>query len=113
MADGAVHLGITGLDVVMEHGGSEVVVVHDGLGYGHCELVLAVPEAWIDVERMTDLVDIALDFREHKALLRIATKFTSDPPSCTNTVSTISRWSSRRAPWKSRLPWVTPMPYAT
>ncbi len=78
MADGAVHLGITGLDVVMEHGGSEIVVVHDGLGYGHCELVLAVPEAWIDVERMTDLMDIALDFREHKRRnLRIATKFTS------------------------------------
>jgi ATP phosphoribosyltransferase len=78
ISDGAVHLGFTGLDVVMEHGSDEVVVVPDNLGYGHCELVIAVPEAWIDVERMSDLVDVALDFREHKRRnLRVATKFTN------------------------------------
>jgi ATP phosphoribosyltransferase len=78
IADGTVHMGFTGLDVVLEHPSSELVVVHDNLGYGACELVMAVPEAWLDVEGMNDLVDISLDFREHKHRnLRIATKFTN------------------------------------
>lgn len=78
IADGAVHLGITGLDVVAEHGSKDVVVVHDHLGYGHCDLVLASPEGWLDVEYMSDLVDVSLDFREAKRRnLRVATKFTS------------------------------------
>lgn len=77
-ADGTVHLGITGLDVVQEHPGNDLVVVHDDLGYGGCELVLAVPENWLDVDSMDDLVDISLDFREHKRRnLRIASKFTN------------------------------------
>lgn len=77
-ADGTVHLGITGLDIVQEHPGNDLIVVHDDLGYGACELVLAVPETWLDVDSITDLVDISLDFREHKRRnLRIATKFTN------------------------------------
>lgn len=78
--DGTVDLGITGLDVVREyaHTDDEVLVIHDDLGYGACELVVAVPEAWIDVETMTDLADVALDFREHRRRnLRVATKFTA------------------------------------
>ena len=78
IADGAVHLGITGLDIVKEHPSGELVVVHDNLGYGACELVLAVPESWLDVDCMNDLIDISLDFREQKHRnLRIATKFTN------------------------------------
>mgnify|MGYP005845651583 CR=1 FL=1 len=78
IADGAVHLGITGLDIVEEHPSHEMIVLHDNLGYGQCELVIAVPETWIDVEYMSDLVDISLDFRENKRRnLRVATKFTN------------------------------------
>ncbi len=78
VADGTVHMGITGLDVVMEHPSDELLVVHDNLGYGACELIIAVPESWLDVDCMSDLVDISLDFREHKHRnLRIATKFTN------------------------------------
>lgn len=78
IADGTVHLGITGLDIVKEHPSNELVVVHENLGYGACELVLAVPEAWLDVDCMSDLVDISLDFREQKRRnLRIASKFTN------------------------------------
>lgn len=77
VSDGAVHLGITGLDIVAEHGGDDLVIVHEDLDYGHCDLVLAVPETWLDVESMADLVDVSLDFREHKHRnLRIATKYT-------------------------------------
>lgn len=77
--DGTVDLGITGLDVVQELSGGldDVIVLHNNLHYGACQLVVAVPEAWIDVDMMADVVDISLDFREGKRRnLRIATKFT-------------------------------------
>jgi ATP phosphoribosyltransferase len=80
VADGTAALGITGLDVLEELAGSDQAVwaIHPNLGYGDCDLVLAVPEAWIDVETMTDVADIALDFRERQHRnLRIATKFTN------------------------------------
>lgn len=76
VADGTVQLGITGFDVVREHPSDNVIVIHNGLGYGHCQLMVAVPEAWIDVEGMADLVDVAQDFRErYQRNLRIATTY--------------------------------------
>src|SRR5260221_5635957 len=80
VAEGTVELGITGLDVVQEIAGGtdDVMILHENLRYGACQLVVAVPEAWIDVDTMADVVDISLDFREHKRRnLRIATKFTN------------------------------------
>jgi ATP phosphoribosyltransferase len=77
VSDGTAHLGITGLDVVYEHPSEHTIVIHDALGYGHCQLVIAVPEAWVDVETMDDLIDVALDFRENKGRnIRIATTYT-------------------------------------
>jgi ATP phosphoribosyltransferase len=76
VADGTAQLGITGLDVVHEYGSDDLVVIHPELRYGHCRLVVAVPESWIDVDTMTDLGEIALDFRETKGRnLRIATTY--------------------------------------
>ncbi|MCS7071856.1 MAG: ATP phosphoribosyltransferase [Anaerolinea sp.] len=76
VADGTAQLGITGLDVVHEYGSDELVVIHPELRYGHCRLVVAVPEAWIDADTMIDLAEIALDFRETKGRnLRIATTY--------------------------------------
>lgn len=80
LADGTVDLGITGLDVVHELAGGldDVIVLHENLRYGNCQLLVAVPEAWLDVDTMADVVDISLDFREGKRRpLRIATKFTN------------------------------------
>jgi ATP phosphoribosyltransferase len=80
VADGTVELGISGLDVVQELAGNndDVIVLHENLRYGGCQLVFAVPEAWIDVDTMADVVDVSLDFREQKQRnLRIATKFTN------------------------------------
>src|SRR5262249_18577094 len=55
-----------------------VIILHDNLRYGACQLTLAVPEAWIDVDTMADVVDVSLDLREHKRRnLRVATKFTN------------------------------------
>jgi ATP phosphoribosyltransferase len=78
VSDGTVDLGITGLDVYHEIMGEsdDAVIVHENLRYGACQLLMAVPEAWLDVETMADVVDIALDMRENKRRnLRVATKF--------------------------------------
>ena len=46
------------------------------LGFGHADVVVAVPDAWADVETMADLDDVAAEFRQiHKRQLRIATKY--------------------------------------
>jgi len=77
VADGTAQLGITGLDVVHEYSDENVVVIHDDLEYGHCELVVAVPESWLDVEDMADLVDVSLDIRRTQQRdLRVATTYT-------------------------------------
>ncbi len=76
VADGTAQLGVTGLDVVYEHPHDDVVVVHGDLRYGHCKLIVAVPEAWIDVSSILDLAEVALDFREQQGRnLRVATKY--------------------------------------
>jgi ATP phosphoribosyltransferase len=76
VADGTGQLGITGFDVVREHPHEDVVVVHEKLGFGQCSLVVAIPETWVDVENMADLLDVALDFRENQRRnLRVATKY--------------------------------------
>ncbi|MBI4200043.1 MAG: ATP phosphoribosyltransferase [Chloroflexi bacterium] len=70
-------LGIVGLDRYTEghrEAGAGLLVCED-LGYGRCELVTAVPEAWIDVTEMADLADLAAEFRERGRDLRVATKY--------------------------------------
>lgn len=75
--EGSADLGVTGYDVVAEkgEGHDDVVVIWDKLGYGKCELVLAVPENWVDVSSIEDLADLTLTFREKGKNLRIATKY--------------------------------------
>jgi ATP phosphoribosyltransferase len=76
VADNTAQFGITGLDVVYEYPHENVMIIHDNLGYGECRLLVAVPESWLDVSIMSDLADVALDFREmHKRNLRVATTF--------------------------------------
>jgi ATP phosphoribosyltransferase len=75
---GQVHLGITGEDLVRENiidaDGRVEILRH--LGFGHAEVVVAVPQCWIDVRRMADLQEIALSFPPaHGRRLRIATKY--------------------------------------
>jgi len=77
VVDGTAQLGITGYDVVHENQHENIVLIYDKLGYGHCQLVVAVPEAWVDVEAIEDLAEIVFDFRERKGRnLRIATTYT-------------------------------------
>jgi ATP phosphoribosyltransferase len=76
VSDGTVELGITGLDVVYENMNDKLLIIHDKLNYGQCSLVIGVPEAWIDVESVADLVEVANDIREKQHRnLRVATTF--------------------------------------
>jgi ATP phosphoribosyltransferase len=78
LAQGAVHLGVTGEDLVREMipESDERVVLIDPLGFGHANVVVAVPQAWIDVRQMADLDDVATAFRhKHDRKMRIATKY--------------------------------------
>ncbi len=78
VSDGTAQLGVTGLDVVREHPHEDLIVIHDDLRYGDCKLLVAVPEAWVDVESMIDLTEVALDFRENKRRnLRVATTYSN------------------------------------
>jgi ATP phosphoribosyltransferase len=75
---GAVHAGITGRDQVEESVPDFPARVDfvAPLGYGRCDVVVAVPEPWIDVETMEDLDDVAGEFRaRHGRRLTVATKY--------------------------------------
>ncbi len=75
--EGSAELGITGMDRLLEYREDErrAAVIVNNLGYGRCDLVLAVPEAWLDVTSLADLADLALEFRQEGKQLRIATKY--------------------------------------
>ena len=78
LAQGAVHLGVTGEDLVREKiaRADDKVVLLDGLGFGFANVVVAVPQAWIDVRSMDDLDDVATAFRlKHDRRMRVATKY--------------------------------------
>lgn len=75
---GNVELGVTGEDLARE-----TVAASDAkldfrvcLGFGHADVVVAIPDSWVDVETMADLDDVAAEFRQrHGRQLRIATKY--------------------------------------
>ena len=74
LAQGLVHLGVTGEDLVREMiaDADAKVVLIEGLGFGHANVVVAVPQAWIDVHGMADLDDVATAFRmKHDRKMRL------------------------------------------
>jgi ATP phosphoribosyltransferase len=75
---GAVHFGVTGEDQIRETIADvdARVVLIDRLGFGEANVVVAVPQAWIDVRTMADLDDVATAFRvTHDRKMRVATKY--------------------------------------
>ncbi|MCZ6614775.1 MAG: ATP phosphoribosyltransferase, partial [Chloroflexi bacterium] len=75
--EGSADIGIVGLDRFSEshvEGGDGFVIAQD-LEYSRCELVMAVPETWVDVTHMADIADLAVEFRERGRELRVATKY--------------------------------------
>jgi ATP phosphoribosyltransferase len=78
LAQGAVHLGVAGEDLVRETiaDAESRVVFLERLDFGHANVVVAVPQAWIDVRNMADLDDVATSFRaRHGRKMRVATKY--------------------------------------
>ena len=75
---GNVHLGITGEDLIRETAPeltASVALIH-ALGFGYANVVVAVPQAWIDISTMADLDDVCAAFaHRHRRRLRIATKY--------------------------------------
>lgn len=80
LKSGRVHMGVTGEDLIREtlaDVDSTVEFVRP-LGFGRADVVVAVPDCWIDVDRMADLEDVAAQFaRMHGRRLRVATKYMS------------------------------------
>jgi ATP phosphoribosyltransferase len=78
LAQGTIHFGVTGEDLVREtmpDADARVLMV-DGLGFGFANVVVAVPQAWIDVRSMQDLDDVATAFHAKRGKrMRVATKY--------------------------------------
>ena len=75
--EGSADLGIVGLDRYLESykkGGDSIPIIDD-LGYGRCELVIGVPEGWIDIFSIEDLAELSLEFRSQGRELRVASKY--------------------------------------
>jgi ATP phosphoribosyltransferase len=78
LAAGRIHLGVTGEDLIRERipGWQSRATLVAPLGFGHADLVVAVPAFWVDVETMADLDEVAEAFRaRHGHGLRVATKY--------------------------------------
>ena len=75
---GSVDFGVTGEDLVREGLADADARVEFAarLGFGHADVIVAVPDIWFDVETMADLGDVAAEFRaRHGRRLAIATKY--------------------------------------
>ena len=87
VVSGGVAMGVTGLDLVWEAADEDDAGIGERtafgaarlqarLGFGHANVVLAVPSVWFDVASMDDLADVAAEFRaRHGRRLRVATKY--------------------------------------
>ena len=78
LAAGRIHLGVTGSDLVREGLADWPAQVAElaPMGFGHADLIIAVPAAWVDVDTLDDLDAAAASFRaRHGFRLRIATKY--------------------------------------
>ncbi|KMK66108.1 ATP phosphoribosyltransferase [Puniceibacterium sp. IMCC21224] len=78
LAAGRIHLGVTGTDLIREKlvQWDQKVEPLAELGFGFADLIVAVPQAWVDVDTLDDLDAAAAAFRAaHGFRLRIATKY--------------------------------------
>ncbi|MGJ8621713.1 MAG: ATP phosphoribosyltransferase [Yoonia sp.] len=78
LAAGNIHLGVTGSDLVREKLANWDARVSElaRMGFGGADLIIAVPQAWVDVSTLDDLDAAAAAFRrKHGFRLRIATKY--------------------------------------
>jgi ATP phosphoribosyltransferase len=80
LGEGTVHLGVAGEDLIREAmpDADERVELLAPLGFGNANVVVATPQAWIDVRTMADLEDVAALFHARRGRrMRVATKYIS------------------------------------
>jgi ATP phosphoribosyltransferase len=78
LAAGAAHFGVTGEDLVREQvaDADRRLLLLAPLGFGRANVVVAAPQAWIDVRNMADLEDVAATFHARRGeRMRVATKY--------------------------------------
>ena len=83
LGDGTLDVGISGLDLLNESEKSlqDKIGIKQKLNFGSADLVVAVPDDWIDVQTVADLEEVAFDIRSKRnTRLRVATKY----PNLTN-----------------------------
>ena len=83
LGDGTLDLGISGLDLFKESDKilQSKINVQKKLDFGNADLVIAVPDDWIDVQTIADLEEVSFDIRSKRNYrLRVATKY----PNLTN-----------------------------
>ncbi|MDC0344074.1 ATP phosphoribosyltransferase [Pelagibacteraceae bacterium] len=83
LSDGSLDVGISGFDLLNESlpGIKKHILIYKRLSFGFADLVVAVPQDWIDVQTIADLEEISFNFKDKiYGKLRIATKY----PNLTN-----------------------------
>ncbi len=83
LGDGTIDVGISGLDLLNESEKNlqDKISIRQKLNFGNADLVVAVPDDWIDVQTIADLEEVAFDIRSKRnTRLRVSTKY----PNLTN-----------------------------
>ena len=83
LGDGTLDVGVSGLDLLNESEKNlrDKILIRNKLNFGKANLVVAVPEDWIDVQTIADLEEVSFDIRSKRnTRLRVATKY----PNLTN-----------------------------
>ncbi len=83
LGDGTLDIGISGLDLLNESEKNlrDKIIINEKLNFGGADLVVAVPDDWIDVQTIADLEEVSFDLRsKSNKRLRVATKY----PNLTN-----------------------------
>ena len=83
IGDDTLDIGISGLDLLNESAANlrQKIEIKKKLNFGLANVVIAVPDDWIDVQTLADLEEVSFDFRDKKnTRLRVATKY----PNLTN-----------------------------
>ncbi len=83
LGDGTLDIGVSGLDLLKECDKNlqDKINIQKKLDFGNANLVIAVPDDWIDVQTIADLEEVSFDIRSKRnARLRVATKY----PNLTN-----------------------------
>ena len=68
LGDGTLDVGISGLDLLKESDKNfrNKIIINHRLEFGNANLVVAVPDDWIDVQTVADLEEVSFDLRSKK-----------------------------------------------